>query len=102
MAMTSPFLGSAMSPSKLPSTTNGRRSVVMMTKASASKVTEIKDNSPEKSSKRRDLVFAGAAAVMCSIAGVAMADEPKNGTAEAKKKYAPVCITMPTAKICRN
>jgi len=52
---------------------------------------------------RRDLVFTAAAAAVCSLAKVAMADdEPKRGTEAAKKKYAPVCVTMPTAKICRN
>jgi hypothetical protein len=50
---------------------------------------------------RRNLMFAAAA--VCSVGGVAMADdEPKRGTPEAKKKYAPVCVTMPTARICRN
>ncbi|WJX36867.1 hypothetical protein P8452_24702 [Trifolium repens] len=54
---------------------------------------------------RRNLMFAAAAAAaaVCSVGGVAMADdEPKRGTPEAKKKYAPVCVTMPTARICRN
>jgi hypothetical protein len=30
-----------------------------------------------------------------------MAD-PKKGSPEAKKKYAPICVTMPTAKVCHN
>ncbi|KAK2440285.1 photosystem II 5 kDa protein, chloroplastic [Trifolium repens] len=52
---------------------------------------------------RRNLMFAAVAAAVCSVGGVAMADdEPKRGTPEAKKKYAPVCVTMPTARICRN
>jgi len=34
-------------------------------------------------------------------AGAAMAD-PKNGSPEVKKKYAPICVTMPTAKVCHN
>ncbi|KAJ6409129.1 hypothetical protein OIU84_008762 [Salix udensis] len=61
-------------------------------------------NKEESSSGRRDLLFAAAAAAAaCSIARVAMADEePKSGTPEAKKKYAPICVTMPTARICRN
>lgn len=57
----------------------------------------------EENSGRRELVFAAAAAAACSIAKIAMAeDEPKPGTPEAKKKYAPVCVTMPTARICRK
>ncbi|XVE76730.1 hypothetical protein DITRI_Ditri13aG0004900 [Diplodiscus trichospermus] len=51
---------------------------------------------------RRELMFAAAAAAVCSVAGVAAAAEPKRGTAEAKKLYAPVCVTMPTARICRK
>ncbi|KAG5003378.1 hypothetical protein JHK86_027517 [Glycine max] len=55
------------------------------------------------SNARRNLMFATAAAAVCSFAaGMALADEPKPGTSEAKKKYAPVCVTNPTARICRN
>ncbi|KHM99202.1 Photosystem II 5 kDa protein, chloroplastic [Glycine soja] len=55
------------------------------------------------SNARRNLMFAAAAAAVCSFAaGMALADEPKPGTSEAKKKYAPVCVTNPTARICRN
>ncbi|XVE59990.1 hypothetical protein DITRI_Ditri05aG0090800 [Diplodiscus trichospermus] len=32
----------------------------------------------------------------------ATCEEPKAGTPEAKKKFAPVCVTMPTASICRK
>ncbi|MBA0756152.1 hypothetical protein Gogos_020543 [Gossypium gossypioides] len=57
----------------------------------------------EGSNGRRELIFAAAAAAACSVANVAMGEEePKRGTAEAKKKYASVCVTMPTARICRN
>ncbi|XP_039023787.1 photosystem II 5 kDa protein, chloroplastic-like [Hibiscus syriacus] len=57
---------------------------------------------PESSNGRRELIFAAAAAAACSFANVAMGVEPKNGTPEAKKKYAPICVTMPTARICRK
>ncbi|KAL4284149.1 hypothetical protein GQ457_16G006490 [Hibiscus cannabinus] len=53
----------------------------------------------ESSSGRRDLLFAAA---VCSFANVAMGEEPKGGTPEAKKKYAPICVTMPTARICHK
>ncbi|KAF5748738.1 hypothetical protein HS088_TW04G00696 [Tripterygium wilfordii] len=60
------------------------------------------DNKEESGSgRRRELVFAAAAAAACSIAKVAMADEPKRGSPDARKKYAPICVTMPTASICR-
>ncbi|XP_050223507.1 photosystem II 5 kDa protein, chloroplastic [Mercurialis annua] len=59
-------------------------------------------NKEESSGGRRDLVFAAAAAAAWSVARVAMADEPKAGTEEARKKYAPICVTMPTARVCRN
>lgn len=55
---------------------------------------------------RREVMFAAAAAAICCIAsshGDAMAAEgPKPGTPEAKKFYAPVCVTMPTARICHK
>ncbi|RLN08308.1 uncharacterized protein C2845_PM11G09310 [Panicum miliaceum] len=52
---------------------------------------------------RRAVMLAAAAAAVAAIggAGAAMAD-PKKGTPEAKKKYAPICVTMPTAKVCHN
>ncbi|KAE8674952.1 Photosystem II 5 kDa protein [Hibiscus syriacus] len=57
---------------------------------------------PDSSSGRRELIFAAAAAAACSFANVAMGEEPKSGTPEAKKKYAPICVTMPTARVCRK
>ncbi|CAI0450101.1 unnamed protein product [Linum tenue] len=65
----------------------------------------MKNNKKEESNNgRRDLMFGAAAAAAYSIARVAMADEaePKRGSPQAKKKYAPICVTMPTARICRN
>ncbi|KAL6634632.1 hypothetical protein ACP70R_027303 [Stipagrostis hirtigluma subsp. patula] len=52
---------------------------------------------------RRAVMLAAAAAAVAAIggSGAAMAD-PKKGSPEAKKKYAPICVTMPTAKICHN
>ncbi|OVA05099.1 hypothetical protein BVC80_8385g3 [Macleaya cordata] len=60
------------------------------------------DNMKENNNGRREMMFAAAAAAACSLAGVAFADEPKAGTAAAKSKYAAVCVSMPTARICRN
>ncbi|KAL6195968.1 hypothetical protein ACLB2K_031585 [Fragaria x ananassa] len=101
MTMTASFLASTITKPSTP-----RRSLIVA-KASrapeAGKVTvEMKQSKEEGSSGRRDLIFAAAAAAACSIAKVAMADEPERGTPAAKKKYAPVCVTMPTARICRN
>ncbi|MCS4558712.1 hypothetical protein L9G74_20025, partial [Shewanella sp. C32] len=73
--------------------------VVSAAKAEGEKVSY--DNND--SNGRRNLMFAAAAAAaVCSVAGMAVADEPKPGTPAAKKKYAPICVTMPTARICRN
>ena len=57
----------------------------------------------EAAEGRRAVMLAAAAAAVAAIggAGAAMAD-PKKGSPEAKKKYAPICVTMPTAKICHN
>ncbi|CAO2837317.1 unnamed protein product [Amaranthus hypochondriacus] len=77
------------------------RRVVVMSKAvqtSETKYTSKEETSP----KRRDLVFTAAAVAACSVANIAMADEPQRGTEEAKKKYAPICVTMPTARICHK
>lgn len=60
------------------------------------------ENKRESNNSRRDLMFAAAAAAVCSVAGVAAAEDPKPGTPEAKKFYAPVCVANPTAKICRK
>ncbi|GMI75769.1 hypothetical protein like AT1G51400 [Hibiscus trionum] len=81
-----------------------RRLVVVANAAKGGEVESVQlsgETKRESSNGRRELMFAGAAAALCSVAGVAMA-EPKPGSAEAKKAYAPVCVTMPTAKICRN
>lgn len=76
--------------------------------ANAARRTEVEkvnlnvDTKKECSNGRRDLMFAAAAAAVCSIAEIAVAKEPKPGTPDAKKLYAPVCVTMPTAKICHK
>ena len=94
---------------KPPSTTGqgGRSLGVIMAKASkvsesVSFKNESNENNNSSSAGRRDLVFAAAAAAVWSVVKVAVADEPQRGTPEAKKKYAPVCVTMPTARICRK
>ncbi|EEF48897.1 photosystem II 5 kDa protein, chloroplastic [Ricinus communis] len=103
MTMTASFLaGSTLTRQPF---TAPRRGLIV---AKASKVTEGErvnvemKNKEESSSGRRDLVFAAAAAAAFSVAKVAMADEPKAGTLDAKKKYASICVSMPTAKICHK
>ncbi|PQM40760.1 photosystem II 5 kDa protein chloroplastic [Prunus yedoensis var. nudiflora] len=102
MTMAASFLTGSASTITKPST--ARRSLIVAKASSAPEgekgSLEMKKSS--SSSGRRDLMFAAAAAAACSIAKAAMADEPKRGTKEAKEKYAPVCVTMPTARICRN
>lgn len=105
MTMTASFLGSATSTVTRNSSGGGHRDLVVASRASEGEKTslEFKQNGKEESSSRRDLVFAAAAATAFSVAKLAIAaEEPKAGTPEAKKKYAPVCVTMPTARICRK
>lgn len=103
MTMTSSFLPTI---SKLPANISGnkRRSLTVVKASTSENTTSLENKNQEQSMKmRRDLVFTAAAAAVCSLAKVALADdEPKRGTEAAKKKYAPVCVTMPTARICRN
>ena len=59
----------------------------------------------KKNGGRRAAVVAAAAAALFVVRqGVALADAepPKRGTPEARKAYAPVCVTMPTARICHK
>ncbi|XP_073024382.1 photosystem II 5 kDa protein, chloroplastic-like [Primulina eburnea] len=97
MTMTVSFQGGSAAAKQLPATP--RRGTFMVR---ASKETETTNEKEERNSTRRDLMFAVATAAACSVARVAMAEEPKRGTLEARKKYAPVCVTMPTAKICHK
>ncbi|ANM65448.1 putative photosystem II 5kDa protein [Arabidopsis thaliana] len=99
MTMTATFFPAV---AKVPSATGGRRlSVVRASTSDNTPSLEVKEQS--STTMRRDLMFTAAAAAVCSLAKVAMAEEeePKRGTEAAKKKYAQVCVTMPTAKICR-
>lgn len=63
---------------------------------------QVRESKEESNGGRRELVVAAVAGAAWSIAKVAMAEEPKAGTPEAKKKYAPICVTMPTARICHK
>ncbi|KAJ0966302.1 hypothetical protein J5N97_027440 [Dioscorea zingiberensis] len=62
------------------------------------------DNENKENHSRRAMMFTAMTAVVCAVGqGTAIAgDEPKPGTPAAKKLYAPVCVTMPTASICRK
>ncbi|PSR86817.1 Photosystem II protein [Actinidia chinensis var. chinensis] len=106
MTMPASFLGS--STAAISKTTISRHRQVAVVAKATSNVNESvsfkTENKEERGSSggRRELVFAAAAAAMWSAARVAGAVEPKKGTPEAKKKYAPVCVTMPTARICHK
>ncbi|KAL9679277.1 hypothetical protein QQ045_017135 [Rhodiola kirilowii] len=94
------FLNAA--PSIRSSAPSQRRLVVTNT---ATKSAEVAKETKQEfnNNGRRDLMFAAAAAAICSVAEIALADDqPKRGSAEAKRVYAPICVTMPTARICRN
>ncbi|KAG8370972.1 hypothetical protein BUALT_Bualt13G0038800 [Buddleja alternifolia] len=94
------FLGGAAAAKQLP-TTSRRGAVSVRASMDSEKMVVNAEEKSSSNNTRRDLMFAFAAAAACSVAKVAMADEPKRGTPEAKKKYSAVCVTMPTAKICR-
>ncbi|XP_042012482.1 photosystem II 5 kDa protein, chloroplastic-like [Salvia splendens] len=96
MTMTASFLGGAFAAKPAAATTRRGSLAVRASMDSEAKA-------EERSDTRRGLVLAVVAAAASSVAKVAMADEePKRGSLEAKKKYAPICVTMPTARICRN
>ncbi|KAL0419561.1 UNVERIFIED_CONTAM: Photosystem II protein, chloroplastic [Sesamum radiatum] len=100
MTMTaSLFGGSAAAAKQLPTT--ARRSVAVVRAARDSDEVEA-NTKAESNNTRRDLMFAVVATAAWSAAKIAMAEEPKRGSAEAKKKYAPICVTNPTARVCRN
>ncbi|MBA0817982.1 hypothetical protein Gohar_028062 [Gossypium harknessii] len=107
MSMTASLLPSSSSSlTRLPSRAARRGAIVAKaTSANQGDKASLEIMKQEGSNGRRELIFAAAAAAAaaCSVANVAMGEEePKRGTAEAKKKYAPICVTMPTARICRN
>ncbi|CAF2099628.1 photosystem II 5 kDa protein, chloroplastic [Brassica rapa] len=100
MSMTATFVPAV---AKVPSTTGGRRLSVIRASTSDNTTSLQVKETQNSTTMRRDLMFTAAAAAVFSLAKAAMADEeePKRGTDAAKKKYAQVCVTMPTAKICR-
>lgn len=93
---------------------SGRRGTVVVAAKAASREAEgetvmslemkksAKQQQSSSNNGRREMVFAAAVAAAASMAKIAIADEPKKGTPEAKKKYAPICVTMPTARICHK
>ncbi|XP_022728758.1 photosystem II 5 kDa protein, chloroplastic-like [Durio zibethinus] len=103
MSMTASLLRSLSSTlTRLPSTT-ARRGLIVAKAARADEGQKARwELKQESSNRRRELIFVATAAVAFSVANIAMGEEPKTGTPEAKKKYAPVCVTMPTASICRK
>ncbi|KAK4278634.1 hypothetical protein QN277_016456 [Acacia crassicarpa] len=107
MTMAASFLGGGAL-TQNPSSSSPRRSLIVAKASEGERVNveAMKNNRKEDggNSGRRDLVFAGAAVAACSVAKIAFAEEeePKRGTPEAKKKYNVVCVTMPTARVCRK
>ncbi|KAH7849811.1 hypothetical protein Vadar_023350 [Vaccinium darrowii] len=104
---TASFLGAATLSGRSPATIATHRRSLVIRNSSAKNSESVKiisqeESKNESSSGRRDLVFAAAVGAVCAVAGVAVAEEPKRGTPMARKIYAPVCVTMPTAKICHK
>ena len=103
ITMTSSLLGGATLANQSPIAASRRLVITNAARAAeGEKMKVVSCDNKESNNGRRDLVFAAAAAAICSVAGMAVAGEPKPGTPEARKIYAPVCVTMPTAKICRK
>ncbi|KAL2939901.1 Aspartic proteinase CDR1 [Bienertia sinuspersici] len=99
ISMSASFLGGATTTT--PAAASQQRKLVITNSANPNTVKVNSDTNQDSNSSngRRDIMFAAAAAALCSVAGVAAAQEPKRGTPEAKKSYAPVCVANPTAKI---
>ncbi|XP_042453223.1 photosystem II 5 kDa protein, chloroplastic-like [Zingiber officinale] len=106
LTMMASILGGAATVAGRPSLNSGRRSLIVAKAAAPKDHDQAASSKPddENAGGRRAVMFAAAAAAACAVGqGIAMAlDEPKRGTPEAKKKYGPVCVTMPTAKICHK
>ncbi|KAK7263880.1 hypothetical protein RJT34_31479 [Clitoria ternatea] len=101
--MTASFLGSSAVTSRSPVASQRRLVVANAVRAvEGEKVKVSYETEKEGTNGRRNMMFAAAAAAVCSVTGMALADEVKRGTPEAKKIYASVCVTMPTAKICHK
>ncbi|KAK8957295.1 hypothetical protein KSP39_PZI000249 [Platanthera zijinensis] len=107
LTMTASFLGSARpSPSVNRRTFPAVKAAVRPQEAS---VPATADRGLKESSSRRGMMIEAAVAATAAICaaglvpGMAAAvEEPKRGTPEAKKQYAPICVTMPTARICHK
>ncbi|XP_057976166.1 photosystem II 5 kDa protein, chloroplastic-like [Malania oleifera] len=111
MALTASFLGGTtpLSGHRSSATTSHRRPLVIANTARVGAEKEAvksylscESKGEGTSNGRRDLVFAAAAAAICSVAGAAVAEELKPGSPEAQKIYGPVCVSMPTARICHK
>ncbi|MED6111974.1 hypothetical protein PIB30_057315 [Stylosanthes scabra] len=102
VTMTASFLGSSALSNRSPVATPRRVVVASAAKAVEGVKVSNEDKEGSNNNGRRNMMFAAAAAAVCSVAGMAVADEPKRGTPEAKKAYAPICVTMPTARICNK
>ncbi|CAN4089803.1 unnamed protein product [Withania somnifera] len=103
LPMSSSFLGHMISIISTKDTKSERRRVLKVKANGYNKNEKIVTEEEEKRNNgRRGLAFALMAIAASSVARVAIAEEPKAGTPEAKKKYAPICVTMPTARICHK
>ncbi|XP_008790532.2 photosystem II 5 kDa protein, chloroplastic-like [Phoenix dactylifera] len=110
LTMMASFLG-GVSVADLPPSVSHRRNLVVTKAAAKAQGQEMAkpagcDGREDKGSSRRAAMLAVAAAAVCAIGtsqGTAIAgEEPKRGTPEARKLYAPICVTMPTARICHK
>ncbi|CAN4094922.1 unnamed protein product [Withania somnifera] len=108
MTMTTSLAGGSVAALTKAPITNRPRVVLVKANSNVSENENVvtinkKEINNNNHSGRRELFFFMAAAAAYSAIGAAMADdEPKRGSPEAKKKYYQVCVSNPTARICRN
>ncbi|XP_004228890.2 photosystem II 5 kDa protein, chloroplastic-like [Solanum lycopersicum] len=88
--------------SSLSAHSNRRRVLKVNAFTKDEKIVKKKEEKKSIGSRREWALAIMAIVVTSSFASVVMAEEPKAGTLEAKKKYAPICVTMPTARICHK
>ncbi|KMZ59136.1 Photosystem II 5 kDa protein, chloroplastic [Zostera marina] len=95
------------------STSNNPKRLHVPIKASSTTPGSVSATTKPESSvnSKRAVIFAAAAAAITAVVvpggkGGAFAEEgqedPKRGSPESKKKYAPICVTMPTANACHH
>ncbi|KAL0914581.1 hypothetical protein M5K25_014942 [Dendrobium thyrsiflorum] len=104
LTMTASFLAVAR-PSSVDRLKSAWAKTTICSQKAVMPTSNIEEPKEKESNTRRGIMLAAAAAIWAAGSATEMAaavEEPKRGTPEAKKKYFPVCVTMPTARICHK